>query len=457
MSSCTIRGGTVVSARGRARADVQIANGLVTAVGPDLPRGGREIDATGLLVLPGAVDVHTHLDTELNAAVRSADDWYTGTVAAACGGVTTVVDYVRQREDESLLEMMVRWRERAAPRAIVDHAFHAVPFDFGPETLAQLPGLVSAGYPGVKIFMSRVSDLDMEKAMTVLAACGGVAMVHSEDQALRDRAYARLRAEGRATARAWPEARPREGEEAAARRAVEVCARTGCPTYLVHLSTRGAVDIARSGKARGLPLFAETRPCYLLLTQERYDGPAPGYLQYTGYPPLRTADDVEAVWEGVADGTIDAVGSDHLSWTLAQKAAGDRDLDALLVGLPALETEVRALFSSGVSAGRISVERFVEVMSTAPARAAGLYPRKGTLAPGSDGDAVLIDPARRGTIRGTEMRGGAGHEPLDGMACTGWPVMTISRGEVIAEDGREHASAGRGVHLLRTPGYQPAR
>jgi dihydropyrimidinase len=347
---------------------------------------------------------------------------------------------------------MARWRERAAARAVVDHAFHAVPFDFRPEILAQLPGLVAAGYLGVKIFMSRVSDEDMEKAMTVLAACGGVAMVHSEDQALRDRARERLRAEGRATARAWPEARPREGEEAAARRAVEMCARTGCPTYLVHLSTRESVGVAREGKARGLPLFAETRPCYLLLTQDLYEGPSPGYLRFTGYPPLRTRDDVEAVWAGVADGTIDAIGSDHLSWTLEQKAPGDRDLDALLVGLPALETEVRALFSVGVSEGRIPVERFVEVTSTAPARIAGLSPRKGVLAPGSDGDVVIIDPLRRDVIRAADMHGGAGHEPLDGMACVGWPVMTLSRGEVISADGRVLGEAGRGLHLRR-PGY----
>lgn len=457
MSSCTIRGGTVVTAGGRARADVAIADGVVTEVGPGVPGVGREIDATGLLVLPGAVDIHTHLDTELNAEVRSADDWYSGTVAAACGGVTTVVDYVRQREDESLLTMMERWRERAAGRAIVDYGFHAVPFDFGPARVAQLPALVAAGYPGVKIFMSRVSDEDMERAMRVLASCSGVAMVHSEDQALRDAANARLRAEGRATARSWSEARPREGEEAAAARAVEMCARTGCPTYLVHLSTRGCVDIARRGKARGLPLFAETRPCYLLLTQERYADPAPGYLQFTGYPPLRTRDDIEAMWDGVSDGTIDAIGSDHLSWTLEQKAAGDRDVAALLVGLPALETEVRALFSVGVSSGRITAERFVEVMSTAPARAGGLFPRKGTLAPGSDGDVVIVDPSRRETIRRTDMRGGAGHEPLDGLDCVGWPVLTISRGEVIAREGRELASPGRGIHLRRSPGYHPAR
>jgi dihydropyrimidinase len=323
--------------------------------------------------------------------------------------------------------------------------------------LAELPALVDAGYPSVKIFMSRVPDGDMANAMSVLASCGGMAMVHAEDQVIKERAYARLHAEGRGTARSWSEARPREGERIAAARAVEHCAATGCATYLVHLSCTESVAVARAGKARALPLWAETRPCYLLLTEERYSDPAPGYLQYTGYPPLRGPADVQAVWAGVIDGTIDAIASDHLSWTLDQKAPGDRDVDALLVGLPALETEVRAIFSEGVSAGRITAERFVELMSTNPARIAGLYPRKGTLAPGSDGDIVIIDPSRVESIRAAEMHGGAGHEPLDGLRCTGWPVMTISRGDVVAENGAPHGSAGRGNHLRRARAYHRRR
>lgn len=451
-----MRGGTVVNATGRSRADVLIEDGVVSEIGTRITADAPEIDARGLLVLPGAVDIHTHLDTEARPGVRSADDWRSGTKAAACGGVTTVVDYVRQAEGESLLEMMARWRERAAATALVDYGFHAVPVEFDDAVLAEIPALVAEGYPGVKIFMSRVPADAMRRAMKVLADCGGTAMVHCEDPALRDAAYARLRKEGRATARAWSEARPREGERIAAIEAVRLCAETRCPTYLVHLSCRESVEIARGAKAEGLPLWAETRPCYLLLTDERYRDPAPAYLQYTGYPPLRAPDDVRAVWAGVADGTIDSVGSDHLSWTLEQKRPGDADIDALLVGLPALETEVRAIFSAGVSSGLISAERFVDLMSTAPARGAGLYPQKGVLAPGSDGDIVIVDPSRTETIRSSEMHGGAGHEPLDGMECIGWPTMTISRGEIIAMNAQPRGEPGRGRHLRRHA-YHPAR
>ena len=186
---CTVRNGSVITAGGRARADLVIEDGVVTAIGAAAQRRGREIDATGMLVLPGAVDIHTHIDTAVSPDVRSADDWYSGTVAAACGGVTTVIDYVRQEVGESLVAMMSRWEQRAAPRAVVDYGFHAVPMQFDDNVLTEIPALVAAGYPSVKIFMSRVPDDEMAMAMSVLASCEGTAMVHAEDQALKERAY----------------------------------------------------------------------------------------------------------------------------------------------------------------------------------------------------------------------------------------------------------------------------
>jgi dihydropyrimidinase len=447
--SLAIRGGTVVTAAGSRDADVEIDDGVIVRVG-EVGAATAAIDARGLLVLPGAVDQHTHLDAEARlTGAHTPDDWYTGTVAAACGGVTTVVDYARCPAGVPVRDTVAGLRARAERDAVIDHAFHLMPYAMDDAFRGELPAMAASGYPSFKIFMSRVDDRAMRAVMRVARSCGALAMVHTEDGPTVERAAEQLKAAGRYDARHWADVRPREAEIVAARRAIANAADTDAPMCLVHLATAEAIAIAREGKRGGLALWAETRPCYLLLTSERYGEPSPRYLGYTGYPPLREAADVEAVWAGVRDGTIDAIGSDHLSFTLEQKREGERDVLRLPIGLPALETEVRALFSRGVSEGRIPLERFVEITAAFPARLMGLYPRKGAIQAGSDADLVLVDPARVETIRDADMRGGAGYEPLDGMRCVGWPVMTISRGEVIVREGVFAGERGRGRHLLR--------
>jgi dihydropyrimidinase len=206
----------------------------------------------------------------------------------------------------------------------------------------------------------------------------------------------------------------------------------------------------RVGKARSSRLWAETRPCYLLLTGECYAEPDPDYLKYTGYPPLRDPSDLLATWDGLRDGTLDTVGSDHAAWTVEQKQQLSHDLNDLPVGLPGIEVQTRAVFSEGVSKGRISAQRFVQVMSTEPARLLGLAPRKGTVARGADADILVLDPARRATVRYAEMHSRCGYEPCEGLECVGWPVMTLSRGEVIARDGQFVGQPGRGRLVRRS-------
>jgi dihydropyrimidinase len=218
--------------------------------------------------------------------------------------------------------------------------------------------------------------------------------------------------------------------------------------YIVHVSSARALDRIRSGKQRYARLWAETRPCYLLLTSEHYD--EPDYLKYTGYPPLREATDVEAIWAGLADRVLDSVGSDHACWTLEQKQRAAADLNDLPVGIPGIEIQTRAIFSEGVSKGRISAQRFVQVMSNEPARLLGLAPRKGTIAVGSDADILLLDPNKRATIRYSELHSKCGYEPCEGRECIGWPVMTLARGELIARDGQFVGQAGRGQLVRRT-------
>jgi dihydropyrimidinase len=298
--------------------------------------------------------------------------------------------------------------------------------------------------------MQRHTDVGILQIMRAVGDHGGLSMVHCESAAIDEDAHTRLLAEGSASARFWTTARPVVGEAEATARAIDYAEYTAAPIYLVHISSARALERIRAGKARYSRLWAETRPCYLLLTDDRYAEPDPDYLKYTGYPPLRDRSDVDAIWGGLRDGTLDTVGSDHAAWTVEQKHQASQDLNDLPVGLPGIEVQTRAVFSEGVSKGRISAQRFVQVMSTEPARLLGLAPRKGTIAVGSDADVLLLDPNRRATVRFTEMHSRCGYEPCEGLECVGWPVMTLSRGEVIARDGQFVGNPGRGQLVRRS-------
>ena len=449
MLDLAIRHGTVVTAVESLPADVGVEDGTIVEVGHVGP-ARDEIDATGLLVLPGGVDVHTHLDMQpLRGGDRSPDDFYSGTAAAACGGVTTIVDYARQYPGTSLADTITDWASRAVGKAVIDYSFHLVVAEPTPATLDEIPRTIDAGFPSFKIFMQRHTDVGILQIMRAAGAHGGLSMVHCQSAAIDDHVYNGLRAEGSASARFWPTARPVASEAEATARAIDYAEFVEAPIYVVHVSSARALERIKSGKARDVRLWAETRPCYLLLTQERYAEPAPDYLKYTGYPPLRQRADVDALWIGVRDGVLDTVGSDHAAWTLDQKQRASHDVNELPVGLPGIEVQTRALFSEGVSKGRISPQRFVQVMSTEPARLLGLAPRKGTLAPGSDADMLLLDPQRRATVRFAEMHSQCGYEPCEGLECVGWPVLTLSRGEVVARDGQVVAEPGRGKLIRR--------
>ena len=451
MLDLAVRGGTLVTADGIRSGDIGVAGGVITEVG-NVGVAREEIDARELHVLPGCVDVHTHLEGRRGGpdGPCSPDDFRSGTVAAACGGVTTIVDYARQYAGWTLEQTRQFWLGRASGAAVIDFGMHLVLADFSDATLQELPSLVAAGMPTFKIFMNRLGDTDMLRTLRAIGAASGVACIHCENAALDADSQAQLIAEGHTSARYWPTARPRASEIEATARAVEYAAHTRCPIYIVHVATREAVDHVRDGKSRGIAVVAETRPCYLLLTEEHYADPSPSYLGYTGYPPLRTPDDVDAVWAGLRDGTIDTIASDHSAWSLEQKLPGEQDFRELLVGLPSLETQLPALYSRAVEERRLSLPRLVDALSAAPARAMGLYPRKGALAVGSDADLVLFDTNRPTTIRYSQLHGRCGYEPLEGRACSGWPIVTISRGEVLVRNGNFVGPTGRGQFLART-------
>ena len=466
-----IHGGTIVTATDTRRADIGIADGRIVAIG-EVGEALVEEDATGLLVLPGVVDPHTHLDAQFQAGGPStADDFYSGTAAAACGGVTTIIDYARQFPGASLSDAVRDWTARAAEKSLIDYSFHVIVTDFSDASLAEIPALLADGFPSVKAFMMRLTDAELLKLMAASAAVGGLVMAHAENAAVLDHQKELLFAQGKREARWYVDSRPELGEAEATARAIDFADLTGATVCIVHLSCDAALQRVREAKARGSKPWIEVRPCYLLLDADRYTASGVDPLTLSGCPPLRQNWNIGKLWAGLADGAIDMVGSDHCSWRIEEKSVGAGDFSVIPHGIPALETQLPTLWSVGVggdtlagsashstngssteeSKPPLSANRLVEVMSTTPAKLHGLYPRKGTIAIGSDADLVLFDDNRRETISQARLHSRAGYEPCEGMEVVGWPVATFSRGELIARNGEIVAQPGRGQLLRRQP------
>ena len=447
-----VRGGTVVTAGSSAECDLGISDGLISQIGGSL-RGRREIEAAGAVVLPGGLDMHVHLsppEPPVPGVPAWVDDFYTGSRAAIAGGVTTIGNMTFQRDGESLRQALDRDLAAAGERAAVDYVLHYVLTDASPGALAELPVLASGGHRSLKLFMmspgfdARAGQ--MLSAIAIAGRSGILTMLHCEDGPLVRSAGQRLLAEGRGGLADWASSRPVLAERAAVERAVAICEATGSPIYIVHLSSQPALDSARRAQAAGLPVFVETRPLYLYLTSALLL--EPDGAKYIGCPPLREPADVEAMWSGLADGSIHTLGSDHAPWLLRDKTDASLDVTTARPGVADLETIMPMLFSAGVLAGRISLSRFIELTATNPARLFGLYPRKGTIAVGGDADLVVLDPQLRRTIDGRSMQSNADYSVYDGREVCGWPRFTVSRGDVVFEDGQVVAEPGRG-QLLR--------
>jgi len=455
-----IRGGEVVGAGGSERADVGIAGGVVAQVGGEIPEGAREIDAAGLLLLPGAVDAHVHLSSppgDARPGPRWVDDFASGSRAALAGGVTTVGNMTFLGQGETPLGGLAREAEAVRAQAIADVICHPVIDDVSPAVLDEIPRLLDAGCGTIKCFMS-APGFDAQAAAYVEAIrrageSGLLTMVHCEDHALLRDAVARLVAAGRTSLRHYAESRPPVAEVVATQRAVAIAEATGAPVYVVHLSCARALEVCAEARARGVPVHVETRPLYLHLTAERLLEPEGA--KYVGQPPLREAADVEALWAGIRDGVVDTVCTDHAPWSLEAKLDPACSITRLRPGVENLQTLVPMLWSEGVRAGRISRERFVQVTSANAARLFGLHPRKGAIAAGADADVVVFDPELTRTIDRAMVQSNAGHSVYEGWSVTGWPVATIRRGEVVYAGGSVVGRPGSG-ELLRPARPRPS-
>jgi len=442
-----LRGGRVVNADGSRLADVRIVGERITEVGTGLTpgSGARVIEAAGHLVMPGGIDPHAHLQGNF------VDDLTSGTAAAVAGGITTVGTFAYSQGDENAVEAMDRWLAEVPRSAIGDVFFHAASWPPTPEFAAVMPALAARGQPSHKIFMTR-GDFGAQRRelINVLEAArdaGVVTLMHCEDGAILSAALAGLRAQGRTSLAYYAESRPELAEIAATQDAVALCAHTGAPMHFVHLSSARTLNAARDPAFGALPITIETRPLYLYFTEEWLRGPD-GPL-YIGQPPLRLASDVEAMWAGLRDGRIDMLATDHAPWTRAQKMDPELNIGRLRPGVSDLRFVRPVLYSEGVRRGRLSAERFVEVTSTAAAKAFGLYPDRGVIREGAFGDVMILDPNLTHTVDAEDDPSHSDYTPFQGWALTGWPIMTVRRGEVVYEDGRVTGRAGSGRPATR--------
>lgn len=430
---------------GERRTDVAVTGERISAIG-DVGPASREIDARGRLVLPGCVDLHTHLAS--TPTFEPLDDFKHGTRAALAGGVTTVVSMVYQ-EDGSLRRGIERGL-RDAERSLADFAFHLVVTDPSDSARAEIPGLVRDGHAGLKVFMVSPRFVERREDYRVLlqaaSLAGALVAIHAEDHAIVAERTAELHASGRTGVEHFPESRPVIAEVKAVREAVELAATTDAAIYLVHLSSRAALEALRDGKRRAR-MFGETRPLYLHLTRAQFD--RPDAALWVGQPPLRERDDVDAVWAALTDGTLDTVGTDHIPHTRAAKLAPGLSFDRIPPGVSNLETLLPMLYSEGVRKGRLTLGRLVEVLAMAPARISGMFPRKGVIAVGSDADLVVFDPDAERTVHAAELHSACDYDPYEGWVVMGWPEVVVSRGEVVFEGGELKAKPGRGRLVRR--------
>jgi dihydropyrimidinase len=450
-----IRGGSLVDG---ASADIGIAGETIAQIGGEF-EAAMEIDARGKLVLPGGVDAHVHLSSPARDRGGPAwvDDFTSGSAAALAGGVTTVGNMTFGAPGESLRDALARDTSAATSQSVADVFLHPVLGAPDARNLADIPRLLEDGCSSIKVFLTNASfDRDLEgfvEAIRLAGQSGLISMLHCEDSAAVAYATRRLVERGQTSLRFFAESRPVVAEVVATQRAVAIAELTGAAVYVVHLSSRQALEVCAEARARGLPVFVETRPLYLYLTEELLSGPDAG--RFVGQPPLRTASDVRALWSGLGAGQVDTVCTDHAPWSLAAKLDPEHTIEHLRPGVENLQLLLPMLYSEGVREGRLSARRLVDVTSTNAARLFGLYPRKGALSVGSDADVVVFDPELERTVTGSMLKSNADYSVYEGQQVTGWPVITLRRGEVVFRDDQVVGRPGSGRVLRCGPAGHP--
>lgn len=451
-----IRNGKIVTESGSFFGDLRITDGIITETGGLAPLPGEEVVAAdGKLVMPGGVDVHTHMDLDTGSA-HASDDFYTGTAAAACGGTTTIVDHIGFGPGRSSIRSRLdAYHEMAGGKAVIDYGFHGVVDHVDGDILRELGELADEGVTSHKFYLTydgMISDREAFLLMERALELSVLLTVHAENDGIVSCLREKFIAEGKTAPVYHAKSRPPESEAEAVNRMILLARAAGdAPLYIVHLSCGLGLDYITQARRRGQRrLYAETCPQYLLLDESRYLEPDGGGLKYIISPPLRPRENNGLLWRGVEDGGIDTIATDHCPFFFTgEKQRGRDDFTRAPGGAPGVEARMALIFSEGVSKGRISAEDFVRLTAANPARLTGLYPRKGTLMPGSDGDVVIFDPEKKVRLTRGLLHENVDYTPYEGMELTGWPVMTIARGRVAAKDGVFLGVKGAGRFLKR--------
>jgi dihydropyrimidinase len=459
-NSILIQGGRVVAASGVTRADVLIEGERIAAVGDvDAGRAAEVIDATGKLVIPGAVDVHTHLDMDVGVT-RSADDFTTGTQAAAAGGTTTIVDFATAYRGEPPGQGLSNWHAKAEGKAVVDYAFHMSITELRGSAQDTVDEMVEAGITSFKLYMTypdrlMVSDDVILEMLRAAGRSNALVCLHCEDDPtvsrLRNEALTRGHTEPRW--HAW--SRPPSAEADAVARAVRMADAAESPCYVVHLSSAPALEQVRLARERGLPFYAETCPQYLYLSSDRYEDVPDEAARYVCAPPLRDPWHQEELWAGLVAGHLQVVATDHCPFDSASKDAGLsgggwKDFTQIPGGLPGIETRLALVFQRVVD-GELTLEQWVDRCCTTPAKLFGLYPRKGAIEVGADADVVLFDEGLERPLIPEQLHSRVDYSAYENVVVRGWPALVMVRGRVVAKDGEPSGELGWGRYVARGP------
>ncbi|MGE5203968.1 MAG: dihydropyrimidinase [Chlamydiota bacterium] len=451
-----ITNGIVVTATDTYAADVAIAGGAIVAIGKQLPREntGQIIDAAGKYVMPGGIDVHTHLDMPFGGTT-SSDDFETGTRAAAFGGTTTLVDFAIQYKGQALRQAFDTWMKKAEGKAVCDYAFHCIITDLPDTRLPEIKSLVEEGVTSFKLFMAypgvfMLDDATIFKTFQATAKQGAMVCMHAENGGAIDVIVKQALAEGKTAPKYHALTRPTTAEAEATARAIALAEMAHAPVYIVHLSCNDALEKVREARDRGLPVHAETCPQYLYLSIENFDVSGFEGAKYVFTPPLREKWHQQKLWEGLKQNALEVVSTDHCPFCFKeQKELGRDDFTKIPNGGPGIEHRLSLVYSGGVGSGHFNVNRFVELVSTTPAKLFGLYPRKGTIAAGADADIVIFDPQRKHKISAKTHHMRVDYSMFEGIEVTGMPETVISRGDIIMQNDKFLGRAGRGQFVRR--------